>query len=89
MKYKKIIMFIILILVTIPICLYISGIIHFSLTNQFTTISELSFNKVFQSVIEDKQHLKVFGMLQSLITLFLFQVICEKHFKIYLCHYLC
>ena len=83
MKYKKIIMFIILILVTIPICLYISGIIHFSLTNQFTTISELSFNKVFQSVIEDKQHLKVFGMLQSLITLFLFLAVFITKENIY------
>lgn len=83
MKYKKIIMFIILILVTIPICLYISGIIHFSLTNQFTTISELSFNMVFQSVIKDKQHLKIFAMLQFLITLFLFLTVFITKENIY------
>lgn len=74
MKYKKILIFTILILITIPLCLYISSIVHFSLTNQFTTIGELKLNMIIQSVIKDKQHFKLFGLLQTLITLFLFLV---------------
>ena len=75
MKYKKIIAFILLLLITIPICLYVSGVIHFLLTGQLTSISQVSFNKVIQSIIKDKQHLRAFVLFQSLIILLLFLII--------------
>ena len=83
MKYKKIFIFLILILITIPICMYISGIIHFSLTNQFTTIGELKFDTVLQSVGKDQEHLKIFILLFSLTTLFLFLVTFVTRDNIY------
>ena len=74
MKYKKIAIFIMLVLCTIPICLYISGIVHLFLTEQITTITELNITTILNSVIRDKEHFRVFILLQSLITLFLFLV---------------
>mgnify|MGYP004657738031 CR=1 FL=1 len=83
MKYKKILIFLILVLITIPICMYISGIIHFSLTNQFTTIRELKFDIVFQSVVKDQEHFKMFILILSLTTLFLFLVTFVTRDNIY------
>lgn len=71
MKYKKLIIFIILVLLTIPICLYIAGIVHFVITNQFTSISNMKFNIILDSVINDKQCQKLYFLTQALITLFL------------------
>lgn len=75
LKYKKVVGFILLVIATIPICLYISGIIHFVLTKQITTINSISFNSIVNSVIKNSNHFKVYIMLQMLITLFLFLLI--------------
>lgn len=75
LKYKKVEGFILLVIATIPICLYISGIIHFVLTKQITTINSISFNSIVNSVIKNSNHFKVYIMLQMLITLFLFLLI--------------
>lgn len=74
MKYKKLTIFMILVLLTIPICLYIAGILHFTITNQFTSISDMKINIILNSVINDKQCQRVYILTQSLITLFLFLI---------------
>lgn len=83
LKYKKVVGFILLIIVTIPLCLYISGIIHFLLTKQITTINSISFNSIVNSVIQNSNHFKVYIMLQMMITLFLFLLIFIVRENIY------
>ena len=70
MKYKKIILFTILIVVTIPICMYIATIVHFTITNQFISISDMKMNLVINSVINDEKCRNLYLLTQSLITLF-------------------
>lgn len=83
MKYKKLIIFTILVLFTIPICLYIAGILHCTITNQFTSISDIKINIIFSSVINDKQCQKLYILTQSLITLFLFLIAFIQKDNIY------
>lgn len=83
MKYKKLIIFTILVLLTIPICLYIAGILHFTITNQFTSISDMRINIILSSVINDKQCQKLYILTQSLITLFLFLIAFIQKDNIY------
>lgn len=71
MKYKKLIIFAVLLLLTIPICLYIASIWHFTITNQFTSINDMKINIVLDSVINNKQCQKLYFLTQALITLFL------------------
>lgn len=74
MKYKRLAIFLILLLLTIPICMYISTIIHFSLNNIFTTISDIRFSSAINSIFSDEQHLKVYSLLQFLFAIFLILV---------------
>lgn len=71
MKYKRLATFMVLLFLTIPICLYISTIIHFSLKDTFTTISDINFRTVISSIFSDGQHFKVYFLLQFLFTIFL------------------
>lgn len=83
MKYKKIIIFIILVMITVPMCLYIAGIIHFTITNQFISISDIKLNMIFSSVINNKQCQKVYFLIQVLITLFLYFITFIQKENIY------
>ena len=74
MKYKKLILFGIMLTLTIPICMYISTIIHFILTDKFVSISDMGFNTVIESIFKDNQNLKVYILLQFLFSLFLILV---------------
>ena len=74
MKYKRLSIFIILIIITIPICMYISTIIHFSLNGIFTTISDINFTTVINSIFSNEQHFKVYFLLQFLFAIFLILV---------------
>ena len=51
--------------------MYISTIIHFTLNGIFTTISDINFKTVINSIFSDEQHLKVYVLLQFLFSLFL------------------
>lgn len=70
MNKKKILIFIILNLVTIPICLYISTIIHLTLVQKFTTISDINFYTVINSIFTNVNHFKLYILLQFLFALF-------------------
>ena len=71
MKFKKLSILIVLILLTIPICMYISTIIHFTLTGTFTTISAITFKTVINSIFANPKHLQVYLLLQFLFVIFL------------------
>ena len=71
---KKIIIFLIMLIVTIPICAFISTIVHFNLIGQFTSISDINSKTVIQSILESKKHLQLYGLLQFLFMLFIFLI---------------
>ena len=83
MKKKKIIIFIILNLITIPICLYISTIVHLSLTQEFTNLSDITFQSVMNSLFQNGNHFKIYVLLQFLFTLFFYLITFIQKDNIY------
>lgn len=72
MKYKKILIFGSLLILTIPITLYISGIIDIYLNNEI--INNYNFKLIVSNIKNSGNHLKIFFMLQILISLFLYLI---------------
>lgn len=83
MNKKKIIIFLILNLITIPICLYISTIIHLTLVQEFTNLSDITFKTVINSVFQNGNHLKIYMLLQFLFILFFFLITFIQKDNIY------
>lgn len=83
MNKKRIIIFIILNLITIPICLYISTIIHLTLIQEFTNLSDITFKAVINSIFQNGNHLKIYMLLQFLFTLFFFLITFVQKDNIY------
>ena len=72
---KKIIIFIIMLIVTIPICAFISTIVHLNLIEQFTNINEITIQTALQSIMGDSKHFQLYMLLQFLFCLFIFLVL--------------
>ncbi len=72
---KKIIAFLIMVMVTIPICSFISTIVHLNLIGEFTNITDINAQTVIQSMFESEKHLQLYILLQFLFMLFIFLVI--------------
>lgn len=83
MSKKKIITFILLSVITIPICLYISSIIHLSLTDGLNNLSFPKLSAVINSVITNERHLKVYILIQSLLFLLSFFITFVQKNSIY------
>ena len=75
MDIKKVVIFLLIIIITVPICVYISSVIHISLSGEFINISNINFNFMVQSLFENKNHFQIFLLLQILIILFFSVVI--------------
>jgi hypothetical protein len=74
MKFKKLATFYILLLLTIPICAYLSTIVHFTLIGTFTNINDITLKTVISSIFSDSKHLQVYILLQFLFIIFLILV---------------
>lgn len=83
MSKKKIITFILLSVITIPICLYISSIIHLSLTDGLNDLSFPKLSAVINSVVTNERHLKVYILIQSLLFLLSFFITFVQKNSIY------
>jgi len=80
MKKKKLITFILLSVITIPICVYISSIIHLGLSNELNDLSFPRVNEVIYSLITNEGHLKIYMLIQSLmILLCVFTIFIQKN----------
>ena len=72
---KKLIIFLIMVIVTIPICAYISTIVHLNLIKEFTSISDINIQTVIQSIVDSDKHLQLYVLLQSLFILFIVLIV--------------
>ena len=60
-----------MLIVTIPICAYISTIVHLNLIKEFTNISDIEIQTVIQSIVGSEKHLQLYVLLQFLFMLFI------------------
>ncbi len=72
---KKLIIFLIMLIVTIPICAYISTIVHLNLIKEFTSISDINSQTVIQSIVGSEKHLQLYMLLQFLFMLFIVLIV--------------
>ena len=72
---KKVIIFLIMLIVTIPICAYISTIVHLSLIKEFTSISDIKIQTVIQSIAGNEKHFQLYVLLQFLFILFIVLIV--------------
>lgn len=70
MKQSKIIAFLLLLIVSIPICMYLSNMLHLALSGEIVNIGNIEFKSVMQSLFENNKHLKLYILLQTLFLLF-------------------
>jgi len=70
MKRSKIIAFLLLLIVSIPICMYLSNMLHLALSGEIVNIGNIEFKSVMQSLFENNKHLKLYILLQTLFLLF-------------------
>ena len=66
MKKSKIIAFLLLLIISIPICMYLSNMLHLALSGEIVNIGNIEFKSVMQSLIENNKHLKLYILLQIL-----------------------
>ena len=64
-----------MVIVTIPICAYISTIVHLNLIKEFTSISDINIQTVIQSIVDSDKHLQLYVLLQSLFILFIVLIV--------------
>lgn len=83
MSKRKIILFLIMVTVSIPICVLISNIIDLSLSNKFLEISNINFMNAIQNLFEGGKQFKIYILLQSLFILFFLAVIFIQKENIY------
>ena len=83
MSKRKIILFLIMVTVSIPICVLISNIIDLSLSNKLLEISNINFMKAIQNLFEGGKQFKIYILLQSLFILFFLAVIFIQKENIY------
>ena len=62
-------------MVTIPICAYISTIVHLNLVKEFTSISDINAQTVIQSIVDSDRHLQLYVLLQFLFMLFIVLIV--------------
>ena len=72
---NKIIIFLIMLMVTIPICAYISTLVHLNLVGGFTNISDIKVQTVMQSIVENNKHFQLYVLLQFLFILFIVLIV--------------
>lgn len=72
---KKLILLIVLLLFTIPVCMYISSLIHLMFSGEFSDLTLPNFNDITTSIFSNPNHFKVYGLLQYFFTLFSFYAI--------------
>ncbi len=70
MKRSKMIAFLLLLIVSIPICMYLSNMIHLGLSGEIINIANINLKSVIQSLFENEQHFKLYLLLQILFMLF-------------------
>lgn len=83
MNKKKIIIFFVMIVITIPICAFISNVIHLSLSGEFISISNIDFKSVVQGLFEDEKFFKLYLLLQILFILFFSVVVFIQKGNVY------
>lgn len=83
MNRRKFIIFIIMLVITIPICIYISNIIHLSLLGEFVNISNIEFWSVIESLVENEKQRNLYLLLQALFILFLIFVFYIQKDNVY------
>ena len=83
MRKSKIILFLIMVIVSIPICVLLSNVIHLSLSNQILEISNINFMTAIQDLFEGGKQLKIYMLLKSLFILFFLAVVFVQKENIY------
>ena len=83
MSKRKVITFLLLSAITIPICLYVSSVIHLGLTEGLNDLSFPKLNVVVKSIITNESHFKVYILIQSLMVLLSFFIVFVQKNSIY------
>jgi type IV secretion system protein VirD4 len=75
---KKIITFVITSVISIPICIFISNIIHLYLTKQIYDLSNIKIELLMFNMLNNIEYLKLYFLIQVLVILLLFVITTMK-----------